>query len=519
MSIVIKIVGWRPVYALLSVALVCYPAVAGWAQDEPLEEEAPVLSARSVKRLDLTDFVHQLRANNKNILFKRTEADIAATGIERAEGAFQPLINASAMRGMSRQKNTFEEELTRQGLGTYEREANDFSVGMTHLVAATGAKLEEKISLSRNLSNTDRLDPSRPADAFNNRSLASVQLTQPLARDAGNETTEARLNVARLDARAAEFTRRDTETSVTAEAIIAYYELVAAHQRVAAEGKKIRMGERLLREAQALRRIGRASDSDVWEVQNALVRYNSAHSDAVQNERERENRLRTMLLVEDNNQGIRAIDDLPVVDQQAVSFERSLQTALERRDDFQMRKVQLEREGIQLAYSKNQTLPRIDLIASYGLNGLEYSANKALSANNMSDYPNWSFGLQFSTPLGSNRQADADVKAALLRREDAILNLKAVEVQIANDIDSSIAMRSSTAERWRWWQHAQQRELQQLAVERSKFAAGRNDMREILLREERVINVGLALQEQQVGFVRAQITLEAAQGTLLDRFQ
>ncbi|MBF0098733.1 MAG: TolC family protein [Magnetococcales bacterium] len=515
----IRIFGLRPVCLLLSATLVCCPGLAGWAQDDPPSTDVSVLSVRPVMPLDLKDFVRQLRINNKNILSKKTEAEIAATGIERAEGAFQPLINASVMRGVNRQKNTFEEELTRQGLGTYEREANDFSVGMTHLVAATGAKLEEKISLSRSLSNTDRLDPSRPADAFNNRSLANVQLTQPLARDAGNETTEARLNVARLDARAADFTRRDTETSVTAEAIIAYYELVAAHQRVAAEEKKIRMGERLLGEAQALRRIGRTTDSDVWEVENALVRYKSAHSDAVQNERERENRLRTMLLVEDNSQGIRAIDDLPAVDHKAVSFEHSLQTALERRDDFQMRKVQLEREGIQLAYSKNQTLPRIDLVASYGLNGLEYSANRALSASNMSDYPNWSLGVQFSTPLGSNRQAEADVKAALLRREDAILNLKAVEVQIANDIDSSIAMRSSTAERWSWWQQTQRREEQQLVVERSKFAAGRSDMREILLREERVVNVGLALQEQQVGFVRAQTMLEAAQGTLLDRFR
>ncbi|MBF0155373.1 MAG: TolC family protein [Magnetococcales bacterium] len=469
--------------------------------------------------LELKDFVRKLRAGNKNILSKKTEAEIAATGIDRAEGAFQPLVNASAIRGMSRQKNTFEEELTRRGLGTYEREANDYSVGVSHLVAATGAKLEEKVSLSRTLSNTDRLDPSRPADAFNNRSMASLSLTQPLARDAGSEATEARLNVARLDTKAAEFARSDTETSVTAEAIVAYYELVAAHQRVAAEEKKIHMGERLFSEAQELRRAGRATDSDVWEVENALVRYKSAHSDAVQNERERENRLRSMILVEENNMGIRAIDDLPAIDHKPISFDACLQTALDRRDDFQMRKVQLEREGIQLAYSKNQTLPRIDLVASYGLNGLEYSANKALSANSMSDYPNWSLGLQFSTPLGANRQAESDVKAALLRREDAILNLKAVEVQIANDIDTSLAMRSSTAERWTWWQQTQQREVQQLAVERKKFAAGRSDMREILLREERVVNVGLALQEQQVGFARGQILLEAAQGTLLDRFR
>ena len=39
----------------------------------------------------------------------------------------------------------------------------------------------------------------------------------------------------------------------------------------------------------------------------------------------------------------------------------------------------VEREGIQLAYANNQGLPKIDLVASYGMNGLELSAVKAQS--------------------------------------------------------------------------------------------------------------------------------------------
>ena len=127
--------------------------------------------------------------------------------------------------------------------------------------------------------------------------------------------------------------------------------------------------------------------------------------------------------------------------------------------------------------------------------------------------------MQFSTPLGVNRQAESDLQAARLRREDAILSLKAVEVQIANDIDTTLAMRTRMAERWALWQQVRQREAQQLKVEQSKFAAGRSDVREILLREERVVNAGLAVQEQQVGFARACILFEAAQGTLMDRFR
>ena len=137
----------------------------------------------------------------------------------------------------------------------------------------------------------------------------------------------------------------------------------------------------------------------------------------------------------------------------------------------------------------------------------------------MNDYPTWNLGLQVSVPLGENRQAKADIAAADLRREDALLGVKAMEVQIANDIDTTLGLRASVAQRWALWKQIQGREVQQLELERRKFAAGRSDTREVLLREERVINARVAEQEQQMAFGRAEVLLLAAQGTLLDGFR
>jgi outer membrane protein TolC len=127
-------------------------------------------------------------------------------------------------------------------------------------------------------------------------------------------------------------------------------------------------------------------------------------------------------------------------------------------------------------------------------------------------------GLQVNIPLGVNKLAQADLQAALLRRDDAALALRAIEVQIANDIDTSLALRASVIERWQLWQQVAQREAQQLAAERSRFAAGRSDTRELLLRQERVINARLAVQEQQAGYAKADTLLQAAQGSLMERF-
>ena len=136
----------------------------------------------------------------------------------------------------------------------------------------------------------------------------------------------------------------------------------------------------------------------------------------------------------------------------------------------------------------------------------------------MAQNPSWSIGLQMQIPLGENRQGRADVAAAKLRLENALLAVKALEVQITNDIDTSLSMSTSAVERWKYWQGVSQREQQQLEVERSRFAAGRSEMRHILLREERAVNARLMLLEQQMAFAKAQVILESAQGILLQRW-
>jgi outer membrane protein TolC len=262
--------------------------------------------------------------------------------------------------------------------------------------------------------------------------------------------------------------------------------------------------------------------SEIWEVENNLGRYQSGLSEARQGLQERVSRLRTLLMAAatEGSTRLRAADRMPTVRDQTVSFDEAMRKAIERRDDYRMRKTMLEREGVQLAYAHNQGLPKIDLVASYGLNNWELGgASKAYAFSRMEDYPTWTVGVQLSMPLGENQQAKADIAAAKLRREDALLQLKAIEVSIANDIDTAISMVVSAAERVKLWQDVAAREQRQLELERSRFTAGRSDLREILLREERAINARLAVVEQQAAWSKADILLEAAQGQLLDRFR
>lgn len=502
----------------LALLLAC-AAPSAWAQTDATVAASAGSGAASspLIQLSLRDLVTQLREVNKDIRSKRAEKSIAATGTQRAAAAFQPMVTLSATDGRNRQPNTYEEKLTRDQTNFYLRDGQDYTIGLSQLMPS-GAKVEAKTTLSRFITNINEKD-GRPEGARDNRSFWGLTLTQPLAKDGGTAVTRARTVVAELDVAVASHAQEETEASVVAEAALSYYELVLAQHRVSASQEKIRTAERLLVEARALVKQGRLPASDLLEVENSLSRYQAGLSETLQGQRERLNRLQTLLMASEGKIW-RASDGLPLVDKPGpgLSNDAALGLALQWRADYLMQKKVIEREGVQLVYAQNQALPRIDLIASYGRNGLAYSASTAFRWGTMSDYPTWSIGVQMQIPLGENKLGRADIEAAQFRRENALLALKALEVQIANDIDTSLQMLASAAERWSHWQDVARREQQQLEVERKRFAAGRSEVREILVREERTINSRLMVLEQQAAHARAQVILESAQGVLLRRW-
>ena len=489
-------------------------AIAQAVTDRSASASPSVLPAE----LSLQRMVSHLLSVNKTVLSKRNESGITATNIDRAEAAFQPQVNASISTGDSLIKNTAEDKLIRSDLDVYRRSNTDYNVGVSKLFSL-GTKVEAKTTMSRFLTNL--LEQRQGNSADNYRTFYGVTITQPLARDAGTEVTMAKLRVAELDTASADLGARDAVSTVTAEGILTYLDLSLAQERVTMADERIQVGNRLLKQANELQKQGRLPLSDVWEVETSLLRYSAALSEAKQQLRERVNKLRTMLMTTSAivPETLKATEPLPQVAGAPVPTDQSLKVALEKRDDLRMRRTMADREGVQLVFSKNQTLPRIDLVASWGVNGLSLKSGDVLNFNSMGNFPTWSLGFQMNFPIGENRQAKADIVASRLRQEDALLSLHALEVAISNDIDTSVGLLSSAAERWKQMLEAAEREQQQLELERKRLSAGRSGMREILFREERALNARFAVVEQQVAYARAEALLQAAQGTLLERFQ
>jgi outer membrane protein TolC len=496
--------------AALSAALSAAPAAAPAAA--PSDPSAPMM------RLTLREFVVKALASNQTLRSRRNERALADASVLRASAAFQPTLAVSAINSRNVMRNTPEEELLRQGLGIYERSGQDYSATVSALLA-TGAKVEVKGTMARFLTNiTENL---RGSDAKDYRAFYGFSVTQPLARDAGMDITSTRLRVAEMDVIAAAESTRGTEAGTIAEATFSYLDLGLAHARMDTAREKIAMTERLLSTAKSLRDGGRMADPDVAEVENNLARFQAGLSESRQAIVERVNKMRSMLSSPDKAlpHTLVSADPLPTLSRELPDVDQVIRVALERHPEYRMRKLMAEREGLQLAYARNQTLPRIDLVASYGLNGLALSANGALSPSRIRDFPSWTVGLQVSVPFGKNRQAAADVMAAQARKEEALINLEGLESTLINDIHTSAAVIRESVARHDLFDQIARRESINLNMQWQRLNAGRIDIRELIYIEERLINSRMAKFEQAVANAKAIVLLAMAQGTLLEQYK
>ncbi len=133
---------------------------------------------------------------------------------------------------------------------------------------------------------------------------------------------------------------------------------------------------------------------------------------------------------------------VPILDRESL-----LADAFQNRVDYATAIQQADIENIRLKYYKNQLLPRIDIVATLGVNGLstDSSASSVSSAFN-GQAPEWMFSIQGSIPLG-NVAARANLAASQRLREEAIWKLKQVELGINTDVDTAISAIRTNQER------------------------------------------------------------------------
>ena len=471
------------------------------------------IGAAEPVRLSLAEYVDRVVLRNHALAASRLAAEVSVLELEREEAVFEPELVGSASRHRTERLNNVEQSVN-QGNRLFVERKDGGSAGVEGVLPfgtqyRVGVTLDDR---ANNLTTTTSPEPfEQEYQAF-----SGVSLTQPLLRNAGTAATKAKIRLARLEARVQQQQLRRQFMAVLSQAESAYWDLFFAQRARDMQLESVRTAERIVEDNRERVAAGKMSELEVLQAEAGLALRRSQRSAAEEDLVAAANRLRTFL----SEGGITVAaaivaTDSPVEREQDVDPVESLRCAVRRQPDYLMQLHVIDQEEVRLVYARNQVWPALDLVASYGLNGLGATPDEAVQDVGRRDYEAWSVGVELRLALGGNRRRRSELAAAKLRRRQALLALKAIEIELANAVSSIVRRVVSSRDQIEGYRAVVAFNEKLLASELSKLSEGKSDSRKVLAIEADLIEARTTLIESLVDHRKAWLELELAEGSLL----
>jgi outer membrane protein len=493
-----------PARAVVVFAAACSTAFVAFAAETPTPAAQAALTLQQCRQLAL--------ANNL-VLRAQREALIASGHLLRAEyGAFEPELVTSAEREGNERENTIEQQIS-QGTAFFNENNNLFALGVEG-VALTGARYRVGWS-ERDLNNNLRL---RATDPFRRQfqGFLGLTLTQPLLKDFGLNATLARLRLAREDEALARQDYRRQMMLVLGATETAYWDLYVAQERSRLRGESVSVAKKLLAGNRDRVREGKMAEIELVEAEAGLAQRRSLASEADQRLVDAAGRLRTLFAepVDGANWLIVAADALPSA-ASTPPIEEAITAAFEQHPEYLARKHRVEQERVRVAYARNQRWPQIDLKASYGKNALGDNFYGAWNDIEYGRNDSWSLGLEVRVPMLSGIRRANELGAADAKRREALLQLKAAEIEIANNLFAAQRKVEGLRDVATNYDEVVQAGRRLLDNEQSRLGEGRSESRRLLEVETQYADAQVAALESRGEFEKARIEFELSAGRIL----
>jgi outer membrane protein TolC len=393
----------------------------------------------------------------------------------------------------------------------------------------TGLDARMALETSRLSSNTSAvgLDPEY-------RTFLFLDFTQPLLRDFGKTVNTTDLRIADQRLQQARFGYLD-QAQRLAEAIeLAYFELARAHEILRLRIESRELARELLEGNRDKFEAGIVPITEVQEAETAVAARDEQVVFARQQMETAVNRLKDLLEV-GHDHPLAAVllvtESLPGTEQTWPPLETALAVALVERPDLERQRLEIVSRDIRLAFFQNQKLPRLDLEASLGVNGLagelESPGTRGARANR-GDYWHsvdqaasgdgyaWFTGLRFDYPLG-NRAAEARYRRAGHEKRQALYALKGLENSVETEVRNALTAVERGYERVQVAERFQQLADITLSQEMERLREGLTDTFRVLDFQDDIIEARVRKANALVDFNQGLTSLFRSMGANLER--
>ncbi len=262
--------------------------------------------------------------------------------------------------------------------------------------------------------------------------ILAFQIKQPLLRDAWQPLNLAGVNIARLNHEIAVLGFRQKAEDISTEVISAYWRLLQAR-------RDFEILQKLLqRTLETLKKVLGRKEIDATDVQIKQMETSAKAREAVllrASKRVIDTQDILLRLMADSQMSM--LDELEIIPDTIPSMmveeleqAEILGLAMKKNPIMQQARVAITIADINIRVAENQEMPRLDLIASSRIQGLDRGQGQAQDSFNSGDYASYAVGLSLEYPLG-NRQREAELIRRRLERRKAISTLQNLADQVA----------------------------------------------------------------------------------------
>lgn len=389
-----------------------------------------MLSAEALRAipLSLDEAVLRALANSMEIRVVSFDPAISREQMVQAAAAFDAVL----VGGWSTNK---QDNKPASSLVGSQTKVSQYSVGVKqHTI--TGADYSLQYALTRTWDNSNFVDPGLQTRW---EPTLVMQVTQPLLRDFGPTVNLAQLRVARLNKKISDQQFRDRVEQIVNQVMDNYWFLAQARRNYAIQQSLLRSTLLTYRTVYGRRRgdaalvVIKQAEASVKIREAALIR-------SIRNIFDAQDRL-VKLLADPQLNLLSRVEVLPVTPmaEQPVRLDNAEQLliALKNNPVLEQARLAIGVAQVTVDVARNQLLPRLDLQATAGIQGLAHSVENANEVMFNGDYASYGLQLTFEYPIG-NRERCALLRQRLFEKTKSIAQLQELADQVSVAVNLSV---------------------------------------------------------------------------------
>jgi outer membrane protein TolC len=457
--------------------------------------------------MSLQDCIQAALKHNFNVEIQRYNPEIALYNLQASYGGYDPIFNMGASHNFNVQPGSIEANGLQ--LPSQTSKIDDYNAGISGVLP---------VGLQYNFSG--QIDDSAFSfdTNWNSSGSVGVSLRQPLLKNSWIDETRLTIKVNKNRLQYNQQGFREEVITTVAAVQNAYYELIYSLENVKVQEEALELSQTQLDQDKQRMQIGTLAQLSVQQDESQMAQ-NKANLLAAENKLGSD-QLTLKNLLTDNYPEWQGVQVQPTETLSAplvlFNLQDSWSKAMTQRPDLLQARLNVEAQGIQLKYARNQLFPELDLVGTYGWNGAGIYYRGTFNEIGQGDAPFYSYGAQLTVPL-ANQSARKTFKATKVTLQQLVLTLKQLEQTIMVAVDNDIGTAKSDYESVQATREARIYAEEALDAEQKTYAVGKATTFEVLQYQSTLTSARGAEILALATYEEALANLSADEGSTLDK--